>query len=104
MAYAQAAIAVAGLVTSIVQGQRQATTQKHALKDQQTAQNDAAATAAAQSRRSQMEQAKANARQPDVPSLLSTEQQKALAGSSSTTLTGPAANARLLGGKSLLGS
>lgn len=104
MGVTAAVAAVAALGTSVYQGERSAKAQKRALGSQEKAQNESLAAAAAQERRADMEAKKANQKQPDIGSLLASEQ--GLTGGSSPLLTGTSGVTKdrtRLGQTSLLG-
>lgn len=106
MAVVGAITAVAALGYGVYSGERGAQQQKQAVRKQEQAQKDNLASAAAAQRAADAEQRKANARKPDVTSLLASEQQQALSGPSSTMLTGSSGAARgsmKLGQTSMLG-
>jgi hypothetical protein len=97
---ALSALALGGLTTTIVQGQRAAAQQRRALARQDTAQQMAASAAISQRRRADQDFAAANLKQPNASSILAAEQADAATGAASTMLTGPRAargRASLLG-------
>lgn len=97
----------AALGGSIYQGERQRKEQKRALRSQERAQSESLAAAAAQERRADMEAKAKNRKEPDVASLLATEQRASLTGTASTLLTGASGVTKdrlRLGQTSLLGS
>lgn len=104
MAWTIGALAVAAAAATY-QGETQRRAQKTALGRQKAAQNEAAAFAAAEMRRAEQEQKRLSARKPDTAAILLEEQQRALAGQGSTSLTGPggAPVRPKLGDTSLLG-
>jgi len=85
---ALATIAVAGLGTSIYQGQQQAQAQKKAQRMQEQSQREATASALAAERTGQMEEARVNKKQADMSSLMASEQKRAISGPTATMLTG----------------
>jgi hypothetical protein len=104
MAFAGAAILVSAGIQYYA-GEKARAQQKQAMRNQTLASNDAAAAAAANMRKSDLEARRASQRSPDTAGLLQSEQQSALAGPSSTSLTGPngAMVRPKLGSTSLLG-
>lgn len=97
MAVTGSIAAIAALGYGVYAGEQGARQQRRAVRRQEQAQRESAAAAAAQQRRAEMEQRKANARKPDVTSLLASEQQRALMGPSSTMLTGTSGTTRSAG-------
>lgn len=55
---------------------------------QEQSQREATASALAAERQGQMESRRVNAKQPDIASLMSSEQQRAISGPTATMLTG----------------
>jgi hypothetical protein len=107
MAEVAAALSLASIGAGIEQGQRQVRQQKRALQAQEEATRTATAASASERRRAELEQRRANRRQPDVASLLGTERSALGRGPAATMLTGASGidpNRLLLGKKSLLGS
>lgn len=106
MAVTTAAAAVAGVLASGVAAAESKSSAIRSRRRQQVAQEEAKAQAISQARKADEATAAANRKTPDVNSLLTAEQQKALTGSGSTLLTGPTgvdpANLKL-GRKTLLG-
>lgn len=102
MAVTGAIAAVAGLASGAYSSYEQSRAQKKGMKMQEQAQKESVAAAAAQQRRAAMEARKANAKKPDVPSILAAESARAMQGPSSTMLTGTSGTTKL-GRTSLLG-
>lgn len=83
-----AAAGLGGTVYGIVNGQKTAATQQTALKNQNTAQQTAEASSLSTERQAANAQNAANAKTPDVASILKRAATAGNAGQSSTMLTG----------------
>lgn len=108
MAVTGAIAAVAALGATVYQGERQASAQRSSLRAQGKAQRESATAAAAEQRRAEMEQRKANRKSPNVASLLAEERTQGWTGQGTTMLTGSQGIARAgssmkLGQTSMLG-
>lgn len=106
MGVTAAVAAVAGTAYSIYSGERAADKQEEALAQQKTAQAEATATAKKQQQTAEQNVNRANAKQPDVSSIMSAASQAAKGGAAGTMLTGPTGidpNALSLGKNTLLG-
>ena len=107
MAYYQAAVAIAGLATTIKAGEDQKLAQKRNLQAQERATQEAKARAITQARLNDQEILKANRAGPDITGLLDAERAKAKSGAGGTLLSGPlgvATPSLKLGRPGLLGS
>lgn len=102
IAFALGAAALGG--ATAYQGHKAAQQQKKALRSQEQAQQRAQARAQAQSRRAEEDYNRANRRQPDLSSLLGSEQDLSRTGPASTLLTGATRiDPKRMGRTSLLG-
>lgn len=100
-------LAGAGLVTSIVQGNKQNANAKKSLQNQQNAQTQAEQQALSTERKNEVAQNAANMKTPDIASILSRAANSGKQGVSSTMLTGPSGidpTSLNLGRSTLLGS
>lgn len=98
--------AAVGTGYSIYQGEKAASQQEEALRQQQQAQTEAKAQATSQERRSQQAYNAANRKSPDVGSIMAGAEQAAKSGGAGTMLTGPTGvdpNQLALGKNTLLG-
>lgn len=102
MPYVGAATAIASLAYGVAEGQDQKRRQDIALGRQRFAQEQATNRATAESSRAAEDAARARRRVPNLGDLLNQQQTAALAGPSSTLLTGRSPAARL-GPPSMLG-
>lgn len=87
-AIAATMLAAAALGMSAIQSREQAQAQKKSMRLQEAAQTRALRERLATQRQTEQAEAKLRAKQPDISSLMSAEQQRALGGPTATMLTG----------------